>query len=111
MRRVSAYLTAMAQGISDDVSRHVAPDKLQFEVEKELQEQMLAQLVGAVSEYKQAVAYYRTDEVKCNSAKNKVLRHMSYVTEMWTVTNEVKGALERGGQPDEVPYEVVSDAF
>lgn len=107
MRQVSAFIQAMAIGISDDLKQHVAPDKLQFEVEKELEKQMLAQLVNAINE-RSSCMLYGSDQVKAEAAKKKVLRFMGYVNEMYTVTREVKGALMDGHQPVDTDFEVVS---
>lgn len=107
MRAVSAYITAMAVGISEDLRSHVAPDQLQDVVEKELEKQMLAQLVTAINERSNAMLY-GSNPVTQQSAQKKVLRFMGYVNEMYNVSREVKGALMDGSQPNDVEYEVVS---
>lgn len=96
MRRVSAFLVALANGISDDLRDSVAPDKLQYEVEKELENQMLAHLVKSVGEYNNA-RLYTSDNVQQNAKRRQVLRYMGLVGEMWNKTEEVKGALTAGG--------------
>jgi hypothetical protein len=95
MRRVSAFILALAEGISSDLAEHVAPDRLQDEVEKELENQMLAQLVKAIGEYNNA-RMYGSDHVQQNSKRKQVLRFMGYCNEMWVKTAEVKGALMTG---------------
>lgn len=95
MRRVSAFIIALASGIGDDLRDHVAPDKLQFEVEKELENQMLALLVKAIGEYNSA-RLFQSDKVQQNTKRKQVLRYMGFCNEMWTKTEEVKGALMTG---------------
>jgi ABC-type lipoprotein release transport system permease subunit len=94
--RVSAFLVEFAREISSDLRSHVAPDKLQFEVEMELQKQILSQCVQAIGEYQQAIQFYRSDEVKIAAGRKKVLRFMGYCSEMWVVQDQVKGALTSG---------------
>jgi hypothetical protein len=96
MRRVSAFIMAMASGISDDLRDHVAPDKLQHEVETELQKQILSQLVQAIGEYSTALTYDHISAVKRSAAQKKILRFMGYCSEMWVVQTQVKGALGEG---------------
>lgn len=93
----------MAIGISEDLKQHIAPDKLQYEVEKELEKQMLNLTVQAISERSQCLLY-GSDNVKANAAQKKLLRFMGYVNEMYVKTEEVKGAIGDGSVvPD---YEV-----
>ena len=96
MRAVSAYLREFAREISNDLREHIAPDKLQFEVEMELQKQILSQVVQAISEYQSTMVYNRTDLVKLQSGRKKVLRMMGYCSEMWVVQDEIKGVITDG---------------
>lgn len=90
MRQVSAFIIEMARAISADLRESVAPDKLQNEVEKELEKQTLAQLVRAISEYSSARDYI-PDQVA--TKRRQVLRFMGYCSEMWTAIAVVRGAI------------------
>lgn len=107
MRKTSAFLAALAAGISDDLRDNVDADKLQDEVEKELENQVLSGLVTAVGEYNSARTYFRSDRPKNAAAQNKVRRYLGFVEEMWARTAEVKGALMAG----ELTDEQAKDAF
>lgn len=96
MHKVSAFIAEMAKTISDDLRDSVAPDKLQHEVERELEKQILAQTVHAIQEYEGARQYHSHDPAKAVIARRKVLRFMGYCSEMWTAIKRVKGAITSG---------------
>lgn len=108
MRRVSAFIEVLAGVITDDLKNHVAPDKLAYEVEREIEKQLLSQMVQAVSKYSQCTLYSPNGEVERNQRKNEMLRHMGYVQELFTKVDEVKGILAAGGVTEEAIFEVVS---
>ena len=96
MRQVSAFILSLANAISDDLREHVAPDKLQYEVELELEKQILAQLVTAIHQYSGVRSGFGADGTQANVKRKQVLRMMGYCSEMWVKTDEVKGALMSG---------------
>ena len=106
MHRVSAFIAALANGISDDLREHVAPDKLQHEVERELEKQILAQTVRAISEYESACIYSRDNEVVRNAKRKQCLRMMGYCSEMWVTKDAVRAVLAPPSDVEEGDYRI-----
>jgi hypothetical protein len=106
MRKVSAYIIELAKAISDDLRDSLPKDKLQHEVEMELEKQVLANLVTAISEYNCARIYNKSDVSLQNIKRRQVLRMMGYCGEMWIAQEQVKGMLMGGSQMVEADFEV-----
>lgn len=100
MHRVSSFIAEMAKTLSDDLRESVAPDKLQHEVEKELEKQILAQTVNAIGKYRQARDYFSHDPAQAAIKRRQVLRFMGYCSEMWLAIGRVKGAISAGLDPE-----------
>lgn len=99
MRFVSSYITSLFEAITDDLRSHIDPEKLQFEVDKEVEKQLLSQLVTAISERNNCISW-DSDLTKCDIAQKKVVRHMKYVNEYYAASQEVKLALASGDSDD-----------
>lgn len=107
MHKVSAYIIELAKAISDDLKDSLPKDKLQVEVEMELEKQVLANLVKAIHEYESARTYNKSDISLQNIKRRQVLRMMGYCSEMWIAQEQVKGALMGGVGQVDADYEVL----
>lgn len=106
MRRVSAYIIELAKAISDDLRDSLPKDRLQAEVEMELEKQVLANLVKAISEYSGVRQYAQHDLAKSNIKRRQVLRMMGYCSEMWIAQEQVKGMLMGGSDMVEADFSI-----
>jgi hypothetical protein len=106
MRKVSAYILELAKAISDDLRDSLPKDKLQHEVEMELEKQVLANLVHAINEYSAARTYSKSDISLQNIKRRQVLRMMGYCSEMWIAQEQVKGALMGGSGMVEADFTI-----
>lgn len=106
MRKVSAYIIELAKAISDDLRDSLPKDKLQHEVEFELEKQVLANLVSAIHEYSNARAYSKSDLSIQNIKRRQVLRMMGYCSEMWIAQEQVKGMLMGGSDMVEAEFSI-----
>lgn len=101
MHQASSFILELARTISDDIRDSVAPEKLQFEVEIELENQILAKTVAALHEYMNSRSKYnREDQTTANIKRRQALRYMGYCNEMWTAIGIVKGALTSSSSID-----------
>ena len=102
MNKASAYIQLLFEEISDDLRRHVDGDKLQDEVQKEVEKQILSGLVQAVGEYSNHLSWNH-DKTKGAALRSKIERNIGYVTELFQVNNDITGVLGAGSPIGEAP--------
>lgn len=94
MNKASAYLQLLFSEISDDLKNHVDGDKLQDEVQKEVEKQILSGLVTAVSEYNNCASW--GDKNRLAMLRTRIQRNMEYVQELFQTNKEITGVLTSG---------------
>lgn len=94
MNKASTYIQLLSDEISDDLRNHIDGDKLQLEVEKEVEKQILSGLVTAISEYNNCASWGEKNRLAM--LRTKIKRNMEYVNELFQANKEITGILISG---------------